>query len=110
VSWWEWLKSMVAKLPKLLPRRQAQEKPEPAPGQLTELDKKLGREIQKRQAKEGKAVSTTKGGPNMPRYQPCPKGCGLKRIVDKAVVGGVPGALYYCNHCKQEFFVSAKGV
>ena len=97
-----------AKLAKLIPHRRGE--PEPAPGALTELDKKLGRKIQERQAKMGRPVDTRKGEHNMPKYQPCPFGHGLKKIEEKAIVGGVPGALYYCNKCKDRFFVRAKGV
>lgn len=56
----------------------------------------------------GERIDTRRSGPNMPKYQPCPKGHGFKRIEDKAVVGSVPGALYYCNQCKDNFFVRAK--
>jgi hypothetical protein len=111
---WEWIKTMVFTIAGLIPRwfkRQATAEPEPAPHVVTPLERKLAREIQKRQAKEiGRAIDTREGGPNMPRYQPCPKDRGLKKRVDKAIVGGVPGALYYCNRCKTEFFVKAKGV
>jgi hypothetical protein len=92
----DWLKALVAKL-----FRRSQ--PDPAPGVLTELDKQLGREIQERQAQASRPREH-----NMPRYQPCPKGHGMKKIVEKAIVGGIPGALYYCNKCKNEFFVRAR--
>lgn len=94
----------MAKLPKLLPRR-CQEEPEPAPGVLTDLDKKLGAEIQKRQTLEGKPVDTRQGGPNMPRYQPCPK-C---RRQSKRMEKTAGGANYNCRiHGK--FFVRAPGL
>lgn len=96
---WKWIKAIFKR-----------KEPESAPSVLTELDKKLGQKIQQRQAKMGKPVDTSKGEHNMPKYQPCPKGHGLKKIEDKAIVGGVPGALYYCNQCKGRFFVRAKGV
>ena len=96
---------LLSKLTSLFKRKE----PEPAPGQLTELDKILGQKIQERQ-EMGRPVDTSKHEHNMPKYQPCPKGHGLKKIEDKAIVGGVPGALYYCNQCKSSFFVRAKGV
>jgi len=102
---WERIKSL-AKLPKLLARRDGgREEPEPAPGLLTDLDKQLGRKIQQRHEKAGRPVDTSKHEHNMPKYQPCPKGHGMKKIRGKAIVVGVPGALYYCNQCKTEFFV-----
>jgi hypothetical protein len=107
-----WIKDMVHKIADLIPDRfKHQDTKDPAPGVLTELDKQLGRKIQQRQAREkARAVDTRQGGPNMPKYQPCPKGHGLKKREDKAIVGGIPGALYYCNICKDSFFVKVKGV
>jgi len=97
----DWLKALVDKLFR-------KSEPDPAPGVLTELDKKLGQKIQQRKERMGRSVDTSKHEHNMPKYQPCPKGHGLKKIREKAIVGGVPGALYYCNICKIEFFVRAK--
>jgi len=48
-----------------------------------------------------KLVSTSRGGPNMPQYQPCPLGHGWKKRKGKTMAG----ALYWCNICKAEFFV-----
>ena len=101
-----WVKTMALRLLHRT-RHETPKEPEPAPGVLTDLDRKLGAEIQKRQAR-GKAINTRQGGPNMPKYQPCPKRHGMKKREDKAVVGGIPGALYYCNQCKDSFFVRAK--
>jgi hypothetical protein len=97
---WEWIKAMV-KLPKLLPRHQAQEEAEPAPGELTELDKKLGQKIQRRQEKMGKRVNTSAGGPNMPRYQFCT--CGQRGKRTRKTMGGA----YYRCRIHGEFFIRA---
>jgi hypothetical protein len=97
---WGWIKAM-AKLPKLLPRRQVQEE-EPAPGVLTELDKKLGEQIQRRQERE-RAIAARSADPNMPRYQRCACGRQAKRT-EKAQVGGKIGAFYRCS-IHGEFFV-----
>jgi hypothetical protein len=94
----EWLK-MVAKLPKLLPRRR--QEPEPAPGVLSELDKKLGQEIQKREERMGRPLDTRQGGPNMPRYQFC--SCGRSARRTRKTAGG---ANYKCS-IHGEFFVRA---
>lgn len=48
-----------------------------------------------------KLLDTSRGGPNAPKYQPCPLGHGWKKRVGKAL----GGALYYCNWCKGEFLV-----
>jgi len=100
----EWLK-MVAKLPKLLPRRGKVQEAEPTPGELTELDKILGRKIQQRQAKRGSPVDTSKGGPNMPRRQPCPT-CHRPSKRTKKTAGG---ARYKCP-THGDFFVRAPGL
>ena len=104
---WAWIKTtaskLMTKLPKLLTRRR--EEAEPAPGVLTELDKRLGKEIQRRQAK-GKAVDTHQGGPNMPGSQPCPICRRRSKRVEKIDEGHYRGAYYSCpKHGK--FFVSA---
>jgi len=39
--------------------------------------------------------------PNMPKYQPCPKGHGFKRRKEKTL----GGASYHCNICGSDFFV-----
>jgi hypothetical protein len=96
---------LVKKLTKLLTREV--EEAEPAPGVLTDLDKKLGAEIQKRQTLEGKPVDTRQGGPNMPRYQPCSR-ChrGSKRVEKTA-----GGANYRCPNPEHgKFFVRAPGL
>jgi len=100
----EWLKT-VAKLPKLLLHRREKEEPGPAPGVLTDLDKKLGAEIQKRQAKgKVKVVDTCQGGPNMPRWQFCNCRRGAKRM--RKTLGGA----YYKCPIHGEFFVRAPGL
>jgi len=106
---WEWIKTMVHKIADLIPRRfrrEVTEEPEPAPGQLTELDKRLGKEILKKQARGvGRPVDTHQGGPNMPKYQPCPRGHGMKRRTQKTA----GGAYYACQQCGK-FFVRAPGL
>lgn len=69
---------------------------------LTELDKRLGKEIRRRQAK-GKAVDTRQGGPSMPKVQPCPS-CGRRSKRVQKVECPIEGAYYRCSkHGK--FFV-----
>jgi hypothetical protein len=100
----EWLRTLVAKLPRLLPRRREAEE-EDEPGVLTELDKRLGKEILERQAR--RKVDTRHGGPNMPRSQPCPVCRRKSKRVGKIDEDHYRGAYYMCpNHDK--FFVSAR--
>ena len=99
---WERIKEMVYEIADLIPRRFKREDPEPATGVPTDLDKKLGQKIQQRQEKMGKPVDTSKGGPNMPKYQHCPL-CdrGAKRAGKT-----IGGAKYKCfKH--GEFFIRA---
>jgi hypothetical protein len=96
----EWLK-MVAKLPKLLPRR-SQEDSEPEPVKRTDLDQILGAEIQRKQAGERAAAASR--DPNMPRYQPCRKCRRPAKRTDKAQLGDKVGAFYKCS-IHGEFFV-----
>jgi len=93
----EWIKSMVSNL---IPRWFRRQAPEPA-HVMTPLEKKLAREIQKRQAIEGKPVNTRQGGPNMPKYQPCT--CGRWGRRKRKTMGG---AYYKCSK-HSEFFVRA---
>jgi len=106
---WEWIKTMVSKIADLIPRRFKRETPEelrPAPHVMTPLEKKLGRKIQKKQAREAaRAVDTRQGGPNMPKYQSCPGGHGWKRRARKTM----GGAYYGCKKCG-DFFVRASGL
>lgn len=88
---WNWLKSLFRRRPKTIL---------PSP-----LDEKLGARIKKRQKREGRAYVPTKFGPNMPKYQPCPKGHGLQKKRKRKTLGG---AYYYCNNCRSDFFVKAK--
>lgn len=46
-------------------------------------------------------IKTSRGGVNMPRYQPCPYGHGWKKRVEKTA----GGAYYLCNRCPGKFFV-----
>lgn len=97
---WDWLK-MVAKLPKLLPRRH-QDDPDSPQHVPTALEKEIGSEIHKRQAGEGRSVDTRHGGPNMPKRQDCPV---CNRMV-KRTGKTMGGANYKC--CKHgDFFVRA---
>jgi hypothetical protein len=97
---WESIKVIISRLAGLL-RFTRRAEPNPVP--RVDLDQKLGREIQKRQAK-GKTIDTHQGGPNMPRYQPCPScGKGSKRIRKTE-----EGANYQCP-IHGTFFVRAKG-
>ena len=51
-----------------------------------------------------KLVSTSRGGSNMPKYQPCPLGHGWKKRNGKTMAG----ALYWCNVCQSSFLVLCK--
>ena len=53
---------------------------------------------------DGKYVSTRRGGPNMPKRQPCP----LCRRMAKRVRKTVGGGHYYCRRCKSGAFVRAR--
>gem|GEM_PF-3888603 len=57
-----------------------------------------------RHLKHGQFVTTGRGGPNMPRYQPCPD-CG--RWVRRQNKTGA-GADYYCTKCQAGNFVRAR--
>lgn len=41
--------------------------------------------------------------PNMPKFQPCPRGHGWKKRIEKTI----GGARYLCNRCRDKFFVAA---
>ena len=49
-----------------------------------------------------KFISTSHGGPNMLKKQPCPLGHGWKKRNGKTM----GGASYYCNRCKPRFLCS----
>jgi len=51
-----------------------------------------------------KVVNTRQPGPNMPKYQPCPNGHGLKHRIYKTL----GGAYYNCVICG-DFFVRSRG-
>jgi hypothetical protein len=102
-SFWEWLKTMVAKLTKLLRLFKHESSAHLVPTPNVELEKELGRQIQKRQARDlGRPIDTRRGGHNMPKYQPCPHCHGWKRRKEKTM----GGAVYSCQKCG-EFFVRA---
>lgn len=90
---WDWIKSTVLKLPRAGPAL--------TPHRNIELEKKLARDIQKNQ---GKGVDTRRGGPNMPKYQPCDI-CnrGAKRVQKT-----LTGAKYHCKKCNNDIIVAAK--
>lgn len=50
-----------------------------------------------------RVIQTSQGGPNMPRYQPCPRGHGWKKRISKSITG----AWYFCNRCQEKFFVKS---
>lgn len=52
----------------------------------------------------GKYVSTRRGGPNMPKRQPCPK-CHASVRRTRKTMGG---AHYYCKRCQADNFVKAR--
>ena len=56
----------------------------------------------KREKPQYTAINTSRGGHNMPRFQPCPLDHGQKKRAGKTM----GGALYYCNKCDTNFFVS----
>jgi hypothetical protein len=101
----DWIRATIFKLRDLISRRSKVDTPEEPPV-LTELDKKLGRKIQKRQAEKAELaqpVDTRHGGPNMPKRQPCPRGHGWKRRKQKTM----GGAYYGCRICG-DFFIRSR--
>ena len=56
-----------------------------------------------KQEQELRYISTSRGGPNIPKRQPCPMEHGWKKR-DSKTVGG---AYYWCNRCQHHFFVRA---
>jgi len=99
---WERIKEMVSKIADMIPRRFKHGDPEPTTGVPTALDKKFGQKIQQRQEKMGKPVDTSKGGPNMPKYQPCHL-CSRGAKRSRKTMGG---AQYRCP-VHGEFFIRA---
>jgi len=92
----DWLKTILSKLTDLLPGRQL-----PAPHVDTELEKKLARDIQKNvPGGVGRGVDTRRGGPNMPRRQPCSSCHNSAKRTRKTMGGG-----YYRCSKHGEFFV-----
>ena len=89
---------MVSKIADLIPDRF---KRDPAPGVLTDLDKRLGQKIQQR---KGRLIDTSHGGPKMPKYQPCDIcGRGAKRVQKTST-----GAKYHCKKCNNSMVIAAK--
>lgn len=96
----EWLRTMVSKLTDFSPGRQ------PAPPVNTELEKKLARDMQENRARGvGRGVDTRRGGPNMPRRQPC-SSCHKSVKRTRKTMGG---AYYKCSK-HDEFFVRYPGL
>jgi len=54
--------------------------------------------------KMGREVSTSQGGPNMPRYQPCLR-CDAPSKRRRKTMGG---ARYWCHRCQELFYVKAR--
>ena len=101
LKYWKRAWSMLSKL---LRRSRGGDsvEPEPAPHVDKALERKLARQIQRGAAK---AVDTCQGGPNIPRYQFCPRGHGSKKRTRKTM----GGAYYGCKKCG-DFFVRAPGL
>lgn len=102
------LSKLLAKLTELLPglfRRDGQGDPDPSPGQLTQLDRKLGKRIQERQARQAARAQTARiRGFNMPKRQPCP----VCHASAKRKLKTFDGANYYCRRCRKTFFLRAR--
>ena len=94
------LSKLLSKLTDLLPGRQ------PAAHVDKALDIKLGRDIKKRRERGvGRGVDTRRGGPNMPRRQPC-SSCHKSAKRTRKTEGG---AYYKCGE-HGEFFVRYPGL
>ena len=98
------MSNLLKKLTNLLTRRR-QAGTDPALGVLTDLDKKIGAKILKRQALERKVINTHQGGPNMPKYQPCPRCRRMSKRMEKTE----GGAKYKCRE-HGKFFMRALGL
>jgi len=60
----------------------------------------LVKDIEKQKVK-GRLILTSRPGPNMPKYQPCPQCQGDAKRNDKLE----DSANYWCNKCKIAFYV-----
>ena len=69
--------------------------------ELRELHEKIAQDIKKRQAGEqGLPIATSRGGPNMPVFQPCPECHASSQRLMKT-----EGGAYYRCRTHGEFFV-----
>lgn len=68
------------------------------------LIRSLGRDISE-EALESHLVNTSRGGPNMPKYQLCSNGC--CSLPSRRVRKTLGGATYHCRR-HGDFFVRAK--
>jgi len=59
----------------------------------------------KNKKEQGRIILTSRGGPNMPKFQHCPQ-CGASAKRKNKTVGG---AYYFHKKCDCGFFVGAKG-
>ncbi|MBA7539242.1 hypothetical protein ES705_31521 [subsurface metagenome] len=58
-----------------------------------------------REKRLARLVRTSRGGPNMPKYQPCPQCHGGAKRREKSDT--LSGALYFCRRHQVSFFVRA---
>jgi len=56
---------------------------------------------QNQEVQEATKVVATRWQHNMPKSQPCPRGHGWKKRVEKTM----GGAIYWCNRCQSNFIV-----
>lgn len=61
-------------------------------------------EPKKEEQKLARIVSTRRGGPNMPKFQPCPQCHGQAKRESKTVGGDY----YWCIKCGVAFFVNRR--
>jgi hypothetical protein len=76
------------------------------PSNLT-IEKPRPRDIHRDKRRRWRWGSTSMGGPNMPKRQPCPKCNGQRPRVEKVDSNGMRGAYYFCSKDNLRFFVSA---
>jgi hypothetical protein len=57
------------------------------------------------QEEKSRHITPVRLGHNMPKYQPCPNGHGMKKRKEKTLTG----AHYHCNKCG-DFLVRAYGI
>lgn len=85
-------------------RRRAKEEPREGEEKIEVAPKRRARAMPLWKSRRiFRVVSTSRGGPNMPKSQPCPQ-CGKWGQRDRKTMGG---AYYRCSRCKSTFFVRA---